>query len=85
MTDDGVRPEIQVLERTEFGHNFKWNTETREWETTTGRKVLITPPNKFNTYWYVSVPSTGTCLPFCGDDAEKRAFCVAEGYSRQVD
>lgn len=85
MADDGVKPETQSLERIEFGHKFRWNAETNNWETTAGREVLVRPPSKLSAYWYVSVPSTGTQLPFCGADAEKRAFCVAESYSRQVD
>lgn len=81
MAKDGVMPPNH--DRTEFGHKFKWNIANREWETTSGRKVFVRAPDTFNMFWYVRVPSTNTDQALSGVDAEKRAFCIAEGYSRQ--
>ena len=85
MARDGVMPPVENRDRTEFGHLFKWNAQTREWETTTGRKVFVRAPDTLNLFWLVRVPSTGVNQPLTGEDAEERAFCIAEVYSRQQD
>jgi hypothetical protein len=85
MTQSGAKPQQERQDRSEFGHDFKWNAESGEWETTSGRKVYVRPSNPDNSYWVIRVPSTYTEHTFTGNDAEARAFCVAEGYSRQAD
>ncbi len=83
MKNVDVASQQPSRDRVEFGHKFKWSYDTWRWETTAGRKVFVSPPLVPGHYWYVTVPSTGVDLPLSGTDAENRAFCIAEGYSRQ--
>ncbi len=83
MTETNAAASQPSKDRIEFGHTFMWNAETREWETTTGRKVMVRAPDTLNAFWYVRVPSTGINQPLSGDGAEERAFSIAEIYSRQ--
>lgn len=89
MSQVGVVSQPENRYRKEWGHVFKWNYETQEWETTTGRQVFIKVPNAEeedkDKIWLIRVPGTKINMPFIGEDAEQRAFCVAEGYSRQKD
>jgi hypothetical protein len=85
MAQGSLTPQSEYGDRVEFEHQFKWNAATREWETTTGRKVYVKPAESSSQYWMVRVPSTQLSVPLCGEDVERRAFCVAEVYSRQQD
>ncbi len=75
---------VETRDRTEYGQLFKWNPESCEWETTTGRKIFVKFVGEFGTtWWFVRVPHAREEHQLVGDDAEQRAFCVAESYSRQ--
>lgn len=84
MPQDGVMPQVENKDRTEFGHLFKWNPENQEWETTTGCQVFVRAPGTINLFWLVRVPNSNREYQLVGENAEKRAFSIAEMYSRQA-
>ncbi len=69
--------------RTEAGHVFEKNLSNIAWKTTSGKLVYVWPPYGEITFWRVEVLSTGTIETVEGEDAEKRAFSIAERFSRQ--
>jgi hypothetical protein len=86
MAEVGMIPQVQDREdRIEFGHLFRWSSLLQAWTTTSGRLVLVEPPNQFSTLWFIRVPSTKTNQPLTGDNIEERAFSIAEAFSRQKD
>ncbi|GEM_PF-6806156 len=72
-----------MQERTEWGHRFIWNNEHAGWESTSGNKVVVLPPSASEKHWRLAVAHLEQTYDFSGEDAERRAFCVAEGYTRQ--
>jgi len=69
-------------DRTEFGHLFHWDEHERAWVSTSGNKVLVLPPDTPTQPWLLMVEDDEP-IRFSGHDAEKRAFVVAEGFTRQ--
>lgn len=69
-----------------YGHTWKWrepNGDMRgHWESTEGNLVMIFPPNAQIDYWSILEDHEVT-HKFSGDDAEERAFSVAEAFTRQ--
>ncbi len=70
-------------DRTDYGHRFQWLGES--WFSTSGQKVEVIPPKTLDDRWWIVLHDQPTVEPmdFRGEDAEGRAFCVAEGYTRQ--
>jgi hypothetical protein len=75
---------VEINDRTEAGHLFQGLPQAGCWSTTNGRKVLVFPPGT-SLSWWVVIPSTRQQHVLTGEDAGKRAFSIAEGYSRQKD
>lgn len=69
--------------RKEFNHYFVWDRLVGAWSTTKGNKVFVIPPLKPEDPWKVEVYATRKVHDLTGEDVEKRAFCIAEGFSRQ--
>lgn len=76
---------VENRNRIEFGHQFNWNAEIQAWETTNVHKVLVRAPDALNPFWSVSVPRYNTDYRIQGENAEQRAFSIAEGYARLKD
>ena len=83
MSRDGVMPQLPYGDRIQFGQQFKWDPATQEWETASGRKVFVSPPNSQDSCWYVRVPTLNIYQPVTEQYAEERAFCLADAYSRK--
>lgn len=67
--------------RDEYGMFFMWDESLGFWYSTSGRLVVVVPPTVQRKWWTCVVANR--LLEFSGDDAEERAFCVAEGFTRQ--
>lgn len=72
-----------------WGHLWRWCTDAPgmlpHWQSTKGNVVRIFPPLKERHPWQVVVYGVADDAKSCevvGDDAENRAFCIAEGYTR---
>ncbi len=76
---------ITLIDRTEFDHNFRALPDINAWTTTSGREVLIYPPLEKQSDWWVDVPSQNRKVSLRGRHVVARAFCIAEGFSRQPD
>ena len=77
---------VIMEDRTEFGHLFHavdGHGNHPYWKSTSGKEVIIIPSSKYSSLWFVFVVPDGELLCFTGEDVEQRAFCVAEGYTRQ--
>jgi hypothetical protein len=70
-------------DRTEYGHDFRWYERPGCWHTTAGKAVVVVPPTKPHESWLIIIPDDDTVEEFEGHEAEKRAFCLADGYRRQ--
>lgn len=66
-----------------YGQTWTWRQDyTGHWVSTAGLLVSIFPPSGDANEWLV-VNGYGKSHRFTGEDAEERAFCVAEGFTRQ--
>ncbi len=74
----------QYADRIEYGHKFIWLANGNHWKSTSGQDVRVYPPTEKNPDWMVKIPTQERAFPLRGDDVEKRAFCVAEGFTRQT-
>lgn len=73
-----------MQERIEYGHTFRRDPLfPRSWTSTEGNLVIVTEPDEETSNWKVLVVATDTVLEMSGEDAEGRAFCVAELFTRQ--
>jgi hypothetical protein len=76
----------QELEFHHFNHSDGEGIFFRgHWQTTSGNLVRVFPPFVGYGYWtiYINDAAGEDTRPLCGYDAEARAFCGAEVYSRQ--
>jgi hypothetical protein len=72
----------KLEDRTEFGHMFKFLGKS--WLSTSGQKVEVVPPEVLGEPWLVVLRDQGnSSMELVGHDAEERAFCVAEVFTRQ--
>lgn len=71
-------------DRIMYGHLFVWNEELRAWESTSGNRVCVLPPDNNNPDWRIAVEHLEQTLRFTGENTEERAFCLAELYTRQT-
>ncbi len=69
-----------------FGQVWEWREKnllmTGHWKSTAGNLVFIFPPPDDSAEWWINIMDEDV-LNFTGEDAEKRAFCVAECFTRQ--
>lgn len=70
-------------DRKEFGHDFRWYKRPGFWHSTSRKHVIVVPPSSLHESWLVIVPDDKTSYDFSGHNAERRAFAVAEGLTRQ--
>lgn len=71
-------------ERIEYGHTFREDSFfPGTWCSTEGNAVIVTKPRKDKKNWEVFVVATNKTLEMSGEDAERRAFCVAEIFTKQ--
>lgn len=53
------------------------------WVSLEGNRVVVTQISLEPPKWNVWVPHMDNNYPVFGEDAEKRAFCIADGFIRQ--
>lgn len=70
-------------DRVEYGQTFKWCPRSGFWRSTSGKREVHVVPPKRGRSWRVVVPSLQKSQDLTGENAEARAFSVAEGYTRQ--
>lgn len=73
---------FQEGDREEQGQTFRWRPYGNFWHSSVGGLVLVFPPRNPNKPWRV-LSSHGE-YEVQGEDAEKRAFVVADSYAHQV-
>jgi hypothetical protein len=84
IRDGGPMP--PWTDRIEFGRKYIWPPDLGFWyaELKKGENpVQIFPPTDARSGWYVVVPRTERFEHPIGDNAERRAFAMAEGYITQ--
>lgn len=76
--------------RTEYGCEFEFHDVPMDhfphrpyWESMKGNKVQVWPPLPNDGQWHVYVVDTREHYNMTGDNVEKRAFAVAEGFTRR--
>jgi len=74
-------------DRTEFGHKWKWQKADSimrgHWKSGKGNLVRVFPPCGSVTSWLVTVCDEEN-YKLTGQNAEQRAFAIAEPFTRQV-
>lgn len=75
----------EMREKDVYGTIFIEDAPNRRWTNLEGiRKVQVFSPSSFNDNSWRIITEYGQVLDFTGKDAEDRAFCVAEGLTRQT-
>lgn len=78
-----------LKDREEEGHFFHYSTTAGGiygpgWENTSkGNRVVVLPPFESRKAWLVAVPHLEDSSEIIGEDAEERAFSVADLFIRQ--
>lgn len=80
-------PQLNGEIRKEYDHDWVWENGTvnvirSHWKSSKGNLVRVYPPSDEIDHWFVTVCDMDG-HKFTGEDAETRAFAVAEGYTRQ--
>lgn len=79
---------MKKTDRMMYGHKFIYVAELDCWRSSSGKTVLVFPPSphkKAVNSWWVIIPEHREERQIKGRGAEKRAFVVAEVYTRQGD
>ncbi|HYF12789.1 MAG TPA: hypothetical protein VD928_00625 [Candidatus Paceibacterota bacterium] len=80
---NATRSSAKLLDRFEFGQLFRWHPTPGFWRTTKGNLAFVFPGSEeTGEPWMYFIPDFEEFHSLRGENAEERAFAIADAYSR---